>query len=95
MKKELTTKQDVNLAIKKSNSSLSITKKILLSSSSLKAKEIEEWISELWEWADINNIPENKIPQNMHKLLTLIEIDFSNMNLDIFPQQLCNLYNIK
>jgi len=56
MNKNLTTKQNANLVLNKLKSTLSITSKILSDKTSLTTESVEEWIKELWDWADENDI---------------------------------------
>ena len=56
MNKNLTAKQDTALVLNKSKSTLSITKRILSGSINLNAEVVEEWIRELWQWADEHEI---------------------------------------
>jgi len=56
--------------------------------------EVEDWIEDIWRWADIHQITMQKIPRTLNNLLSLTELNFYNINLGEFPQQLCHLENI-
>ena len=81
MNKNLTTRQDTNLVLKKSKSILNITKKILTSETSLTTEIIEEWILEIWKWADIHNISIQKIPRSKNELLSLISLQITPLQI--------------
>ncbi len=107
--KSLTIKQDINLVLKKSKSTLSITSKILSGKTSLTSEVIEDWITEIWSWADENNIPdlvgtENKawnsggywegLPRNKKELLNLTYLNLMSNQLTKLPKEIGNLTNL-
>ncbi len=95
MKKNLPIKkQESKVVLAKSKSLISIANKILLHKGNVPQKHIDQWIAEIWSWADIFNISESKIPREKNALLALTELDFSNMGLKKFPSKLCFLKNI-
>ncbi len=95
MKKNLPIKkQESKVVLAKTKSLISIANKILLSKVDASQEHIEQWIEEIWSWADKFNISESKIPQERNTLLALTELDFSKMGLKEFPSQLCFLKNI-
>ncbi|MEA2018757.1 MAG: hypothetical protein U9N59_09935 [Campylobacterota bacterium] len=80
----LTTKQDTNLVLNKSKSMINLTSKILSRKSSLTIDTNEEWMKNLWEWADKLDIHSTRIPRNRSKLSSLYSLELSNINEDQF-----------
>ncbi len=56
-------------------------------------KEMQSYI-ELMNWADENNIPEEKLPRDIKKLKNLTELDISSNNLTKLPESIGNLTNL-
>jgi len=109
MNKSLIGKQDTTLVLNKSKSTLNITSKILSGKSTLSTKIIEDWIKELWEWADSNDIPDLEwvddeendeggyfqgIPREKQRLIDLKYLRLFEKNLTDIPFSIGNLTNL-
>jgi hypothetical protein len=57
-------------------------------------EEINEWIKELWKWADENNISNDLLSRKKDNLLAKTTIDFTNMGLKNIPKELFELQNV-
>lgn len=57
-------------------------------------EEIEEWIQNLWDWADEHQISSDKLSRKKVNLLKMTSIDFTGLKLTNIPTGLCNLQNI-
>lgn len=57
-------------------------------------EEVEEWIQNLWDWADENNIPNGKLARQKENLLATTTIEFIGLKLTNIPKELCELENI-
>ncbi len=88
MNKNLITKQNTDLVLNKSKSTLSITSKILSGKTSLTSEVIEDWITEIWSWADENDIDISTVPRGKDLLLPLDTIDLSGLELDSITNKL-------
>ena len=51
--------------------------------------DIEDWIKELWDWADSNDIDSDIIPREKDLLLALETIDLSGLGLETLTSRLC------
>ena len=91
MNKNLTTKQNTDLVLKKSKSTLNITSKILSGKTSLTSEVIEDWIKDIWSWADENGADSSTVPRNKNLLLALETIDLSGLELYSITSRLCFL----
>lgn len=65
-----------------------------IDSSSFFDDEIDEWIKELWKWADKNNISNDLLSRKKDNLLAKITIDFTNIGLKNIPKELFQLKNV-
>jgi len=98
MNKSLIEKQSRDLVLKRSNSSLRITNKIL--STSVKfinnsiAKQDEVWIETLWKWADDNAISKNLIPRQKYELINLEKLNLNGTDLNYVIEEICYLKNL-
>ena len=55
---------------------------------------IEDWIINLWDWADKNNIPEDLIPRDKEDLLQLERLNFHNYSINMVPKEIGYLTNL-
>ena len=55
----------------------------------------KDWLDTLYQWADTNNIPKDKLPRNSHDLLRLTHLDLGNLGLSKLPKQIFYLQNLK
>jgi len=63
--------------------------------SQAKEPSVPEWVQVLWSWADVNDIPSNKIPRNYQALTTLTELDLSGcMSIGHLPPEISFLTNV-
>ncbi len=94
MNKNLITKKNTDLVLNKSKSTLNITSKILSGKTSLTTEIIEDWIKEIWSWADENGIDRSTIPRSKDLLLALETIDLSGLELYSITSRLCFLEDV-
>ena len=109
MNKSLIGKQDTTLVLNKSKSTLNITSKILSGKSTLTTEVIEDWIKELWEWADTNDIPDLEwvedeenddggyyigLPRDLDNLLNLEKLNIKENSLDELSTNITHLKNL-
>ena len=109
MNKNLTIKQNTDLILKKSKSSLKITSNILSKRTSLIIQEDDSWIQRLWDWADNNDIPDLEwfigrteeengyfrgLSRNKEELLNVTELDLHFNQLTQLPKEIGNLVNL-
>ncbi len=87
MNKNLITKQNTDLVLSKSKSTLSITSKILSGKTSLTSEVVEDWIKEIWSWADENELP-NLIEKNYSTFEVLSKME------SLIIEKCNNEYNI-
>ena len=96
MKKNiLTTTQNKDIVLSKNRAILNIASKILASDSLIHREVIEEWIREIWLWADENGLDDSLIPRDKSLLLSLSKIELSCLGLDSISRELCFLENVK
>ena len=84
----LVEKRDSQLVLKQSKSILHITNKILLD------KSKDEWLIEIWKWADENNISNKIIPRDKNELIQLEKINLYGQGLNNIPEEITHLKNI-
>jgi len=106
MTKNLINKENTNLILYKSRTNLNLVKKILSNKIIIKSDFIEEWIKEIWNWADKNNIPDLEyeenifgeyckgLPRNKDKLLALTTLNLYDNKLSEIPKEIGNLTNL-
>ena len=98
MNKSLIEKQSRDLVLKRSNSSLRITNKIL--STSVKfinnsiAKKDEVWIETFWKGADDNAISKTLIPRQKSELINLEKLNLNGTDLNYVIEEICYLKNL-
>ncbi|MDD2651688.1 MAG: hypothetical protein PHX44_01395 [Sulfurimonas sp.] len=68
---------------------------ILEEKNSIEQERVEQWIQNLWDWADTNQIPNAKLPRKRERLLRIKTIDFTNIKIKNLPSEICNLENIE
>jgi len=104
MKNNLTTTQNTDLILKKSKSTLNITKRILSGSKSLGVEVDESWMERLWDWADENEREDNpwiydgvysRLPRDKKTLLKLKRINFYFNDISELPEEIGNLINLR
>jgi len=106
MKNTLTRTQNTDLILKKSKSTLNITKRILSGSKSLSVVD-DSWIERLWEWADENEIGDlmwvedyingerlKGLSRDKEKLLSLEELTLSSYKLENILKEIFNLNSL-
>ncbi len=109
MNKNLTTKQNTDLVLKKSKITLGISHRILSGKTSLTAEIDESWMERLWKWAEENNIPDYKwikndyyvaggsyygLPKNKKDLFSFKELDIFMLGVKELPKEIGNLRNL-
>ncbi|MDR1615323.1 MAG: hypothetical protein LBS26_07155 [Campylobacteraceae bacterium] len=58
--------------------------------------DLNRWSGVLIKWADDNGISRKRMPRYDEKtLLNIKELDFSELELQSLPEELCNLINLK
>lgn len=103
MNKNLTIKQNTDLVLKKSKSTLNITSRILSAKSSLIAQD-NNWMERLWNWADNNNISDliwvdnydhyKGLSRDKYELLECTELNLYKCELSELPKEIGNLTNL-
>ena len=91
MNKNLIRKQNTNIVLQKSKVIRSITKNILSSNSSLSREVVEEWIQNIWEWADEYALANETIPRMKSDVLNLKSLNLEGLGLECLSSRLCFL----
>jgi Leucine-rich repeat (LRR) protein len=85
----ITTSSELKLA--KTKKLMSVTKKLLAKNSQLSTYIDKEWMVRLWEWADENDISEDRIPRVLEKLMQLTWLDLSENQFTTLPKEIGQL----
>jgi Leucine-rich repeat (LRR) protein len=87
-KELITINQNSKQVLMKSKNLLDITKSIL-------DKKDDDWIENLFKWADLNKIDSINFPRDRIKLLEIKVIKLYNCNLNSIPDEITKLTNLE
>jgi Leucine-rich repeat (LRR) protein len=94
MNKNLPTiRENSAITLSKTKDLMSITNKILAKKGELALTD-DSWMQRLWDWADENNINEEKIPRNKEDLVNMTGLYLSFNELTEIPKEIGNLVNL-